>query len=232
MLQPEQKILAVRAWPQSLSLAVQDIRSVQAVTVISVSTPITTDRTSARALVRNALCHTLAVVLDQPAASVALISRPGEAIAVDSLSVRLGLSLSHAPELSVAAICRGASVGVDLMRIEDGIEGDPDWVRVALDYLGPQATALLRATSSSECPVAFVKAWTRFEACLKCLGLALTEWSPELGKQLATCQIWTLGFVGDHSGSLVIGGGFLGSVAVLRKSILRCLPMTSASVAK
>ena len=115
-----------------------------------------------------------------------------------------GLSLSHAPGLSIAAIGRGACVGVDLMRIEDGIEGDPDWVRLAHDYLGARVTAVLQATAPAERAVAFAKAWTRLEACLKCLGLALTEWSPALEKQLTACKVVTLDLSYAYSGSLAI----------------------------
>ena len=197
-----------------MSLAVQDIRSAQAVTVISVATPATPHRSSARALVRTALQHTLGSLLDQPAASVALVSRPGEGIALDSSRGRVGLSLGHAPGLSIAAICRGACVGIDLMRLEDGVENDPNGLRVAYDYLGPQATALLQTTPAADFPVAFAQAWTRFEACLKCLGLALTEWSPALGVQLATCRVWCLSFPGQPSASLATDGHFIGAVAV------------------
>jgi len=197
-----------------MALAVQDMRSVQAVTVVSVATPVTPHRTAARALVRNALQQTLGVFLDQPAASVALVSRPGEGITVDSPRVGLSLSLSHAPGLSIAALCRGACVGVDVVRQGNGIEDDPDWVRVAYDYLGPQATASLQAASAAEVPAAFAQAWTRFEAGLKCLGLAMTEWSPQLEEQLATCQIWALDFAEHPSGSLAAGGHFHGAVAV------------------
>lgn len=197
------KALAVRGWPQDLSAAVQDLRSDQAVTVIGVATPMTTDRTLARALVRDAVARTLEAALDQPAGSVKLVSRPGEAVAVEALP-GFGLSLSHAPGWSIAAIGRGACVGVDLMRIEDCIDGDPDWVRLAHDYLGPQVTAVLQATAPAERAVAFAKAWTRLEACLKCLGLALTEWSPSLETQLTSCQVMTLDLSDAHSGSLAI----------------------------
>ena len=198
------KALAVRSWPQDLSAAVQDLRSDQAVTVIGVASPVTTDRTLARALVRDAVARTLEAALDQPVGSVKLVSRLGQAVAVEALHGGHGLSLSHAPGWSIAAIGRGACVGVDLMRIEDGIEGDPDWVRLAHDYLGPQVTAALQATAPAECAVAFAKAWTRLEACLKCLGLALTEWSPALEKQLTACKVVTLDLSDAYSGSLAI----------------------------
>jgi len=208
----EPRVLAVRAWPQSQSLALQDLRLAQGITVIGVTTPVTTDRTLARTLARNALRETLGVLLDLPAASVVLVARPGKGIAMDSSLAHLGLSLSHAPGLSIAALCRGASVGIDLMRTEDGVAADPEWLRVARDYLGPEVTARLQATSPVECPAAFAVAWTRFEACLKCLGLALTEWSPALGRQLATCQVWTLA---TH-------GPFLGAVAKVNRAIGSC----------
>ena len=198
------KVLAVRGWPQDLSLAVQDLRSDQAVTVIGVATPMTTDRTLARALVRDAVARTLEAALDLPTGSVKLVSQPGEAIAVETLPGVFGLSLSHAPGWSIAAIGRGARVGVDLMRIEDGIEGDPDWMRLAHDYLGAQVTAVLQATAPAKRAVAFAKAWTRLEACLKCLGLALTEWSPALETQLTACQVMTLDLSDAYSGSLAI----------------------------
>ena len=198
------KALAVRSWPQDLSAAVQDLRSDQAVTVIGVASPVTTDRTLARALVRDAVARTLQAALDLPAGSVKLVSRPGEAVEVEVFPGGHGLSLSHAPGWSIAAISRGACVGVDLMRIEDGIGGDPDWVCLAHDYLGAQVTAVLQATAPAERAVAFAKAWTRLEACLKCLGLALTEWSPALEKQLTACKVVTLDLSDAYSGSLAI----------------------------
>jgi 4'-phosphopantetheinyl transferase len=213
---PKAKALTVRSWPQHQPLAVQDVRSAKALTVISVMTPVIPCRMSARVLLREALCQTLGEVLGQPAGSVKLASQPGEAIEMVSLPGCPDLSLSHAPGLSIASICRGAKVGVDLMRIEDGVASDPDWVRVARDYLGPQVTALLLTTPLAECSVEFVKAWTRFEASLKCLGIALTEWSPELDKQLTACHVVTLDFDKIYSGSHAIVGNYFGSVAVDR----------------
>ncbi|WP_295952780.1 4'-phosphopantetheinyl transferase superfamily protein [Rhodoferax sp.] len=211
---PATQVLAVRSGPHSLPVALQDIRSVQALTVVGVATPVTTQRTVARGLVRDALRQTLGAFLDQPAASIALVSPPSQAIAVDAPRERLGLSVSHAPGLSLAAIAQGARVGVDVVRIENAAEAYPDWLCVARDYLGPQATAWLQATPATDCPVAFMQAWTQFEACLKCLGLGLTEWSPQLGAQLATCQVWALDFGANHSGPVATDGHFIGSVAV------------------
>lgn len=218
-MRPVAPVVAVRGCPQGLPWALRDMRSVRALTVISVPTPDTTDRTWARKLVRDALQQTLGALLGQPAASVALVSRPGEAIAVDSPLMPLGLSVSHAPELSIAAICRNASVGIDLMRLQDGMEADANWLGVARDYLGPHVAAGLQVTAPADYPVAFTQAWTRFEAGLKCLGLALTEWSPELAQQLATCQTWALDFAANPGGLVAVEGNFVGSVAVRAQAL-------------
>ncbi len=203
-----QKPLVVHAWPQSLQLAVDELHACQRLTVISVPTPVTTSRLLARNLIRAALCETLAVFLGQPAASVRLVSHAGRAIRVDALPAplaRLHVSLSHAPGMSVAAIGRGAAVGVDVMHVQRGAEGMSDWARVALDYLGPTTTVLLQRTSPEQLPAAFAQAWTRFEACLKCAGLALTEWTPVLEKRLASCRVMALALPENSRGSIAIG---------------------------
>ncbi len=207
-----QKLVPVYAWPQSMQLAVDELRSGQALTVISVPTPATTNRLLARDLIRTALRETLAVVLDQPAASITLVSGPGQAIWVDSPLARLHVSVSHTPGVSVAAIGRGAAIGVDLMHVDQGAEAMLDWARVALDYLGPTVTVLLQSTSPAQRPAAFAQAWTRFEACLKCLGLALTEWTPVLEQQLTTCRVMALTLPENCRGAIAINANaFVGS---------------------
>lgn len=202
---PARELVAVHAWPQDQWLAVQALRSVQAMAVISVPTPANENRLVARNLVRSALRETLGALLDQPAASIALASRPGGAIRINSTPFRLSLSISHSPGVSVAAIYRGASIGTDVMRIETDPQEPLDWMRLACDYMGPQVTALLQTTPPETFPSAFARAWTGFEASLKCLGLALTEWSPELGKQLAWCRVVGLNLPANYCGSVAIG---------------------------
>ena len=204
-------LVPVRAWPHSLAATLHDLRSVRALTVIGVATPDSTDRTLARALVRTALCETLAAFLDRPAASITLVSQPGQAIAVKA-PIPLSLSLSHAAGVSVAALHRGLDVGIDVMRLEDGVAATLDWLRVARDYLGPDVTARLQATSAAECPAAFVQAWTRLEACLKCLGLGLTEWSPALAAQLAICRVTALDFPDRDRTALAAAGSTASNV--------------------
>lgn len=204
----------VRAWPEGLALALQDLRSLAGVTVIGVATPVSADRTTARTQVRSVLRETLAQLLDQPAASITWVSRPGQAIAVESSPVPLGLSISHAPGLSVVAIGRGAALGVDLMRMEHGVDDAPDWPRVAADYLGPAVAAALHKRPASQRQTTFIQAWTRHEAGLKCLGLGLTEWSPALGQQLATCRVLTLDFTDPSLAWIATGARWVGAIAL------------------
>ena len=173
--------------------------------VINIATPATEKRQVARSLVRSALRETLAVLLGQPAASIALTSPPGGAIQVDSTLFQLSLSISHSPGMSVAAICQGAAIGIDVMQIEAVTLGHPEWMRLAGHYLGPQVTAKLQSAPSATLPSAFAQAWTDFEAVLKCLGLGLTEWSPALATRLASCRILALDLPAGYCGSIATG---------------------------
>ena len=53
----------------------------------------------------------------------------------------IGLSISHAGGLSVAALNPGGPAGVDLMEVQQVL----DWARVAHDYLGMAAACRLAA---------------------------------------------------------------------------------------
>ena len=201
-MQPAREPVTVHAWPQDQWLAVQALRSAKAMAVMRIATPVTENREVARSLTRSALRETLAVLLDQPAASIILISPPGKAIQADSTLFQLNVSISHSPGVSIAAICQGAAIGIDVMQIEAITPGYPEWMRLAGEYLGPQATAKLKSAPSATFPSAFAQAWTDFEAALKCLGLGLTEWSPELARRLASCRVLTLDLPANCCGSV------------------------------
>ena len=192
--------LAVHAWPDGLAQALADLRSI-GMTVLSVPTPLTACRTDARHAIRHAVQHTLAAFLDRPAASVAVLSRPGQAPQV--AAPRAGpvhLSISHLPSFSVAAISLRGAVGVDVMAIHT--QSLPDWADVARDYLGPLAAKALLQTPPHNHPAAFAHAWTTLEACLKCLGLGLTEWTPGLAVRLQECTLTTLALPAGSCGVL------------------------------
>ena len=192
--------LAVHAWPDSLAQALADLRGV-GMTVLSVPTPLTARRTDARHTIRHAVQHTLAAFLDCPAASVTLRSRPGQAPQVVALGAGpVHLSISHLPSLSVAAISLRGAVGVDVMAI--GTQSLPDWANVAHDYLGPLAAKVLQQTPPHDRPAVFANAWTALEACLKCLGLGLTEWTPGLASRLQGCAVSSLALPAGNCGVL------------------------------
>ena len=202
------KPVAVHAWPQQMPLAVDALRSDPGLTVISVATPATHDRPMARQLIRNALRTLIGKFLDRPAASIVLVSQPGHGISLDLPGAQLHLSVSHMPSLSVAAISRRSAIGVDVIGV-GGLGGDlPDWAQVALDYLGPAHAALLRSSSPAHRPAAFAEAWTRYEACLKCFGLELTEWTPALARRLANCQVLALSLPDERCGTVAIARPF------------------------
>lgn len=201
---PEDKLVAVHAWPQGMQAAVGELRGSRAMAVISVATPATGERPLARALIRTALRETVAMFLDQPVGSITLVSRPGQAIGVESPLARLHLSVSHMPGMSVAAIGRVGAIGVDVMRVEQDAAAMSDWARVALDYLGPAALDALQRTPPMQRPPAFAQAWVHFEASLKCLGLALTEWTPALAQRLAACRVMALGLPEDCHGAIAV----------------------------
>jgi 4'-phosphopantetheinyl transferase len=211
-------LIAVHAWPQSMQAAVDELRSCQAMTVIRVVTPATSNRLLARDLIRTALRETIAMFLDQPVASITLVSRPGQAIEVDSPLARLRVSVSHMPGMSAAAIGRNTAIGLDVMRIEPSAQEMPDWACVARDYLGPQVIACLQGALPTQRQATFVEAWTHFEACLKCLGLALTEWTPALAQRLATCRVMALSLPEDCRGAIAIPGRVAGATIHTRVS--------------
>ena len=208
---PPHKLVAVHAWPQGMQAAVDELRDCQAMTVISVATPATGERSLARVLIRTALRETMAMFLDQPAAPIALVSRPGQAIGVDSRLARLHVSVSHMPGMSVAAIGRSGAMGLDVMRVEQDAAGMSDWARVALDYLGPTVSDTLQRTSPMQRPATFAQAWVHFEARLKCLGLELTEWTPALAQRLATCRVMALALPEDCRGAIAVPSRLAGA---------------------
>ena len=197
--------IMVHVWPDNVHLALNELRAERAWTVISLVTPETTLRHAARARVRSAFQDVLGALLYRPAASIALISQPGQAILLDLPETRIGLSVSHAPGLTVAAIRVGGAIGIDLIRIEPGVAELPDWERVAQDYLGPQSCRQLATLPPAQRAAAFAQAWTRWEAGLKCLGLGLTEWTPALESRLASCVVRALA-VPDHYGAAMAIG--------------------------
>ena len=195
--------LIVHAWPLQTALALADLRCSQACTVVRMSTPDTMIRDAARQRSRLALRELLGAFGGRPAATIDLVAVPGQPMRVDLPESCVGLSVSHAPGMSVAAVQMDGSIGVDVMTVAHSAGVASDWAGVALDYLGPQAYARLDALLPVQRAAAFSQEWTYFEAGLKCLGQALVEWTPALGQRLALC----------HIRALVLPAGYCGAVA-------------------
>jgi 4'-phosphopantetheinyl transferase len=159
------------------------------------------DRATARRTIRLALLAALAEASGLPASSIELCGAPGEApYALLGDGRRIGLSISHDGDLSVAALrLDGGAVGIDVMQVTDV----PDWQAVARDYLGPACAAALADMPAPARAAAFARAWSEHEARLKCRGLALVEWRACDEPLLSACACRTL----------VLPDGYMGSVA-------------------
>jgi 4'-phosphopantetheinyl transferase len=191
-------------WPPTAQPGPYQLRQVGHAIVISVATPDTTIRHIARARIRSALRETLGRLLNHPPEAIPLISQPGQPLRLELPGHAIGLSVSHEAGLSVAAIHRHGAVGIDLMRVGAAPDWMSDWETVALDYLGRQARDRIARHAPAQTAQAFAHEWTRVEACLKCLGLPLQEWSPALQRRLSRCRV-----VG-----LELGEGWAGALAV------------------
>ncbi|MFZ3127806.1 MAG: 4'-phosphopantetheinyl transferase superfamily protein [Rhodoferax sp.] len=198
--------VSVHAWPEAAPRALAALRSTPALAVIRIATPDTEMRHAAREHLRAALRDLLAALLQQPAATLPLVAQPGQALVLDLSGTSIGLSVSHAPGLSVAAVHRYGPVGVDVMRVGEGAGWMPDWEAVARDYLGPPAQARINQVTPAQRALAFAREWTALEARLKCLGMALTEWTPALQQRLATCTVTALDVPNGWWGTVAVPG--------------------------
>lgn len=170
--------------------------------LVAVPTPHTSLRGQARELVRTALREALGSLLGCAPEAVPLDTRPGQAPALAPSAPPLHLSISHEAGLSLAAIRIGGPVGIDLMALDAAAL--PDLEALAHDYLGPHTAAALHATAASRRQTAFARAWTAHEACLKCLGLALQEWSPAVATLIGRCRLVELDLPAHYIGTAAL----------------------------
>lgn len=194
--------LPVHAWPALGDKALADLHALHATTILGLTLPDTLSRPLARECVRVAVRQALAACLEQPVAAIELLARPGYPLTLAAPPIPISLSISHAPGLSVAAIHRGGDIGIDLMRVSADEGSLPDWARVAQDYLGPPARHRLAEAQPSRRAYLFAQEWTQLEAGLKCLGLALTEWTPALAQRLASCRVVALALPDNYCGAV------------------------------
>lgn len=79
-------------------------------------------------------------------------------------------NLSHSGDLAVLAVTSCGEIGVDIEPMSAG----ECYHRLAPRVLSPQERALFALLSPSACGPAFIRCWTRKEACLKASGRGLS----------------------------------------------------------
>ena len=154
-------------------------------------------RPAARLLVRAALCELVGAQLGMDPGEVAVRAVPGAApqLLLGGQLSGQGVSLTHASSFAMAAFNAHGAVGIDIMQVQEV----PDLDRVALDYLGPEVRDMLASADPAHRAEVFAQAWARREAHLKCLGLALAEFTP----LPANYRVHRLTVPRGHAGALV-----------------------------
>ncbi|QRM18361.1 4'-phosphopantetheinyl transferase superfamily protein [Dechloromonas sp. TW-R-39-2] len=180
----------IHHWPACAGQAIRH----EGLIVIAVDTPETPIRDTARQRLRQALSEVLA----EQGIDHRLIAEAGRPLRLER-HPEIGLSCTHEPGLSLVAIHFNGPVGIDLMRLDAGLPDTTEIRQLASDYLGPGMAQRLLAD-----PQAFAATWTAHEASLKCLGLALEEWTPALAERLAQCHCMQLALPASHVGTLCV----------------------------
>ena len=121
-------------------------------------------------------------------------------------------SISHESSHSMLAWCEQGCIGIDIVDTHRLADSAPqELAATAALYLGPDVAAVVSSTAdASQARRFFADAWARHEASLKCLGLALDEWSPALQAQLATCLT---AVVSPPSQDFVVSAGWVTRIA-------------------
>lgn len=168
--------------------------------VLKTAIPADASRDNARADIRAAACEVAALLLDVGVERIEIASVPGTAprLLVDGEEAGIGVSISHADAMSLAALHRKGAVGIDVM----GIVLASDWARVAHDYLGMATATRLAAASEAARPLAFCLAWAEREAALKLRGDTLAEWPA--GSLPPVCRSYRLALDDGHVGVVAI----------------------------
>jgi 4'-phosphopantetheinyl transferase len=192
-----QKGLTVFEWPNDAS----KLRVENDLLVIALRTPLTTQRTDVRQHIRTAIQEVLALLLNCPASEIKLLSQAGQAIKLANADHNIGLSISHEPELSLAAINMHGHVGIDLIAI--GSIPEPEELRIiTTEYLGVKVAEYISKQPVEAQKKVFAKVWTAFEASLKLKGEALVEWSAARDAQLKNISSIRLNLAEGYIGAL------------------------------
>jgi 4'-phosphopantetheinyl transferase len=198
-----QQGLTVFEWPNDVS----KLRVENGLLVIALRTSQTTKREEARQRIRIAIQEVLALLLNCPASEIRLLSQAGQAIKLANAGHKTGLSISHEPGFSLAAINMHGHVGIDLIAI-DSIPEPAELRKITAEYLGSKVAEYISKQPVESQKEAFAKVWTAFEASLKLKGEALVEWSAARDEQLKNFS----------SIQLNLADGYIGAIAYEKQS--------------
>ncbi len=113
----------------------------------------------------------------------------------------LHFNMSHTRGLALYAVARDIEVGADVERPRPGI----DTVRLARRFVTPREAERLAALAPAERDAAFLRAWVRHEATVKCLGTGIG--SAQLGTLSAGDWPWVAELdPGDGAAAAVAAG--------------------------
>lgn len=190
--------LTVYDWPASVNRLKLDNNLL----VIALRTAQSMPRAEARLQIRAALKEALALLLTCSAADIEFLAQPGQALRLLQPKQNIGLSISHEAGISLAAIHINGAVGIDLMTLSS-TPASKEIHTLATDYLGSKIAQQLACLPDNQQAKGFAKAWTAFEAGLKCSGEQLIEWNEATENRLAqyTCR------------DLILPDGYIGTVA-------------------
>jgi 4'-phosphopantetheinyl transferase len=197
--------LPIIHWPASPQILAAINGESQSIIVIGVSTPNINIRNEARKRIRLALHQALGALLNRPIETIQMVSQAGQPLRLAPPDQNIGLSVTHEPGISLGAINRHGSIGIDLMDISEHSGWQTDWECVAQDYLGQHARSRIAKEQPAHRAKAFAQEWTRLEASLKCYGLPLSESTSALERQLKQCCMFDLN----------LPAGLIGAVATL-----------------
>lgn len=190
----------VHRWPAEA----QQLLAEPSLLIATVDTAKTAKRETVRQLVRRAAGEILALRLPGRAAPIQLLSKPGLPLRLAPPDQSIGISFSHEAGCSLIAINLNGPIGADLLQTPENPAWQREILSLANDYLGPEIAAQLARQSVPEQARHFATAWTQHEARLKCLGLALCEWTPDLQQILGACRAQSLMLARDYFGAIAI----------------------------
>ena len=124
-------------------------------------------------------------------------------------------NVSHTKGLSIIALARGASVGVDV----EPCRPCPDRIRITTDVFGLEVAQQLLAVDSGRQDAAFLRLWTAGEAFVKARGLGFAGMNGKVPVRLSAVGSECVALRNDLKGDwsltpLDLGDEFIGHVVV------------------